>query len=78
MLTKIEAWFLKKGGFAHVAAATWGGLVLVWAAVPAFRSLVLAAYTATPHWFHDFGAAAVGIAAWYFNSNKTPKDEGAK
>lgn len=63
-----QAWLESKGGFAHVAAGVWVGLVAAYAAVPDFTNLINTAYGATPSWLHQTLAALLGLYAWYKNT----------
>ena len=66
----IKAWFAKKGGFTHVVAGGVGVLVLGYASVPAFHTLVVNAYAVLPAWAEQTAAAALGLYMWYRNPNK--------
>lgn len=69
MWSSIQKWFQSKGGASHVIAAGYLSAVAAYAAVPAFATLVNNAYNATPSWFHQIALAAVGVIAWYKNTN---------
>lgn len=70
LLDRFLAWVKSKGGFAHVIAGAYLGLVALYATVPAFHSLVISINAAVPPIVEQAFAAAIGIAALYTNPQK--------
>ena len=70
MLDMIKAFFAKYSISTHTLAAAVATLVTLYAAVPAFQSLVDQGYAATPAWFHKVILAVVGIYAFYHGAKK--------
>ena len=66
----IKAWFVKQGSISHAIAVIYLALVTLYASVPAFTSLVNSIYALTPSWAHQAVAALVGIAAFYWKTQK--------
>jgi hypothetical protein len=62
---KTVAWFKAKGGFAHVAAAAFGTLMLAYAAVPSFHSLVNQIHALLPGWAQELATTVLALYAWY-------------
>lgn len=65
---QITNWIKSKGGFAHLVAVVYLTAVAAYAAVPAFASLLNHVYSAMPSWLHEIVLAAVGVIAWYKNT----------
>ena len=70
IISNIQGWFRKQGGFAHVCAAVFLSCVALYAAVPAFSQLLDSIYGAMPKALHEVCAAAVGVALFYANTAK--------
>jgi hypothetical protein len=70
---KITAWFTAQGGLSHGLAAIYLALVTLYGTVPAFTTLVNNIYAAVPSWGHQLTAALLGIAAFYWNTQKAKK-----
>lgn len=69
-MTWLKQWFAQYGGFTHALAGATATVVLLYASVPAFQSLVNSAYSHTPSWFHDVAVAGIGIYAFYHGAQK--------
>jgi hypothetical protein len=70
-MTTLKAFLAKYSITTHSLVAAFATLILLYNAVPAFHSLVVSAYSATPAWFHSIAAAGFGIWAFYQGSGKT-------
>lgn len=68
MWSAIQAWFESKGGAAHVVVVLYLGAVAAYAAVPAFADLLNVVYGMLPVWAHEVLLAAIGVIAWYKNT----------
>jgi hypothetical protein len=54
----------------HTVAAVFASLVLAYAAVPAFHSLVLSIYNEVPAQAQSVILAALGLYSWYRNGEQ--------
>lgn len=70
LIAKLKAWFAAKGGVEHVVAGAYVAAVAAYAAVPAFAGLLNSVYHLLPTWAHEVLLAALGLAAWYKQTNK--------
>lgn len=61
----ISAWFERQGGFRHIVAASYSFLILGYAVVPQFHSVVLTVWGHTPPFVRELGLAAAGLVALY-------------
>lgn len=78
MWDSIVTWFKSKGGFAHVVAGLYLGAVAAYAAVPAFKTLVQNINAAIPGPLEQAILAAIGIIAWYMDTNNLQMKAAAK
>ena len=69
MWDAIQKWFVSKGGVSHVIAVLYLGVVAAYAAVPAFSALLNSIYALMPAWAHEVLLAAIGVIAWYKQTN---------
>ena len=69
-MNRIQAWFEKQGGYAHVVAITYSGAILAYAQVPPFHQFVIDVWAKTPPGLREFGLAAAGLVAWYTSTHK--------
>lgn len=65
----ISEWFKSKGGVTHFFATVYLGLIAAYAAVPAFHDLVVSVNAKLPGWIEQVVLAAIGIIAWYKDTN---------
>lgn len=65
MVQQLKQWFQSKGGFAHVMAAIFTSLMVAYAAVPQFHTLVLQIHQALPAWLQELVTTALALYAWY-------------
>jgi hypothetical protein len=70
-MTAIKAFLAKYSITTHSLVGAVVTLTVLYNAVPAFHSLVVSAYSATPAWFHSIAAAVFGIWAFYQGSEKS-------
>ncbi len=75
IITSIQAWFSKQGGFAHTCAALFLSCVALYAAVPAFSQLLDGIYKSMPKDVHEVCAAAIGIALFYAKTAKKASNQ---
>ena len=75
IITNIQAWFSKQGGFAHACAALFLSCVALYAAVPAFSQLLDSIYQSMPKSLHEVCAAAIGVALFYANTAKKASNQ---
>jgi hypothetical protein len=72
MWQSIQEWFKNKGGFTHVMGAVFTSLMMAYVAVPSFHQYVLYLHSRIPGSVQDGLTAALGLYAWYRNSQKKP------
>jgi hypothetical protein len=70
MLAAIVAWWKSHSLTTHSLMVAVATLTTLYAAVPAFQSLLNQLYSMTPAWFHEIFMAAIGIYTYYSVANK--------
>lgn len=72
LMNPFAAFFAKYSTYSHAVAAVFASLILAYAEVPAFHTLVLTAYNDVPAGVQQILLAAVGLYAWYRNGEVAP------
>lgn len=68
-MASIGQWAASKGGWAHVVAAIFAGVMAAYAAVPQFHDLVQKINAALPGWSEDLFTTGLALYAWYKTTN---------
>ncbi len=70
----IQKWIQSRGGWTHASASAYAFLVLAYATVPTFHTLVLSIFHATPAWAHESILALGGLIALYKSTANPTKE----